>query len=393
MFKINLQNLDDRKSAILDLVRGLAAILVVIHHVKNNFMIGYNEVQTHNLYVSVFYFITGFGRESVIIFFVLSGFLISRSVFKAINEKRWSWMSYCVDRLTRLEVVLIPALFLTLFWDYLGHLLFNSLSDPQKLLGNFGSLDLKTFLGNLAFTQTILVPTFGSNYPLWSLSSEFWYYILFPLLLFAILPQKHGNRKYFYIVLLIGLLFLVKAKIALYFFIWLLGVLPTFLPQISQKVYSKLKPIIALILCFLVLTPLLLSRLHFSHYNSIKESYFIYDAFTASCFTLAIYIVINLPDKHKPKQNYFLSACYQFAKNLSGFSYTLYLVHQPLISFLALINKTLNPNGWKWQPSLDHFVYYTCVTTVVLAYAWLVASLTEAHTQKVRGYIRQMVLR
>ena len=37
------------------------------------------------------------------------------------------------------------------------------------------------FLGSMAFLQTIYIPTFGSNGPMWSLSNEFWYYIVFPL--------------------------------------------------------------------------------------------------------------------------------------------------------------------------------------------------------------------
>ena len=46
-------------------------------------------------------------------------------------------------------------------------------------------------MGNLFFLQTIFVPPFGSNAPLWSLSFEFWYYLLFPLCLFAL---SRGNQ-------------------------------------------------------------------------------------------------------------------------------------------------------------------------------------------------------
>jgi peptidoglycan/LPS O-acetylase OafA/YrhL len=38
-----------------------------------------------------------------------------------------------------------------------------------------------TFVGNLAFLQTIAVPIFGTNGPMWSLANEFWYYLIFPL--------------------------------------------------------------------------------------------------------------------------------------------------------------------------------------------------------------------
>lgn len=37
-------------------------------------------------------------------------------------------------------------------------------------------------LGNLLFLQTKITQEFGSNGPLWSLFSEFWYYVLVPRL-------------------------------------------------------------------------------------------------------------------------------------------------------------------------------------------------------------------
>jgi peptidoglycan/LPS O-acetylase OafA/YrhL len=40
----------------------------------------------------------------------------------------------------------------------------------------------EVLLGNLVFLQAILVPTWGSNGPLWSLAFEFWFYIWFPTL-------------------------------------------------------------------------------------------------------------------------------------------------------------------------------------------------------------------
>src|ERR1035441_502485 len=44
---------------------------------------------------------------------------------------------------------------------------------------------LPAFFGNLFFLQSVVSPVFGSNGPLWSLSYEFWYYILFPVLMIA----------------------------------------------------------------------------------------------------------------------------------------------------------------------------------------------------------------
>src|SRR6202030_1593882 len=81
------------------------------------------------------------------------------------------------------------------------------------------------FLGNLFFVQTILCRTFGSNGPLWSLANEFWYYVLFPLGLFAGLAwAKYSPRRA--ISLTIPAFFVaafVGSGVLLGFMIWLAG--------------------------------------------------------------------------------------------------------------------------------------------------------------------------
>jgi peptidoglycan/LPS O-acetylase OafA/YrhL len=139
------------------------------------------------------YLATSFGHQSVMIFFVLSGFLISSSILKKLRENRWSWRDYVVDRGIRLYTVLIPGLLLGWCWDYLGIIAFNAnhlYSSPTVPFGpNIPGrqLSLVDFAGNLVFLQTRFVPVFGSNGPLWSLFNEFWYYALFPcIVLFLI---------------------------------------------------------------------------------------------------------------------------------------------------------------------------------------------------------------
>ncbi len=104
-------------------------------------------------------------------------------------------------RLTRLWVVLLPALVLTVALDLAGLRLF-----PQSTSiyhGPAGQSEVRANLihtlsplvvaGNASFLQTILVPTAGSNIALWSLSNEFWYYLAFPFLVFALFPTGLGE--------------------------------------------------------------------------------------------------------------------------------------------------------------------------------------------------------
>ncbi|MHC5614473.1 MAG: acyltransferase family protein [Nostoc sp.] len=91
-----------RWSTHLDLLRGLASLLVFIGHLKFLLFLEYSEVSNPNFFIKRFNSLTGLGHQCVIIFFVLSGFFISASVLRTIQQKRWSWINYLVTRLTRL---------------------------------------------------------------------------------------------------------------------------------------------------------------------------------------------------------------------------------------------------------------------------------------------------
>jgi peptidoglycan/LPS O-acetylase OafA/YrhL len=177
------------------------------------------------------YFFAGFGHQAVIVFFVLSGFLISSTVIRSHVLGKWSWRDYAINRATRLYVVLVPGLLFGFFWDRLGSWLFAVKGIYAHSLTDLGAavplknLTLGTFLGNLLFLQTILCETFGSNGPLWSLANEFWYYVLFPVALGAGLAWT--RRRFQAAILLTCLAILigifVGRSILIGFLIWLAG--------------------------------------------------------------------------------------------------------------------------------------------------------------------------
>lgn len=222
----------------LDALRGAAALLVFWSHVRALFFVPYGSVLHPNVLIKAIYFLDGFGHSSVMVFFVLSGFLISSSVFRALETGRWSWGWYAQNRLTRLHVVLIPALLLCGFWDHLGMHLFglngvygNSRHYENILPGNIGSLSSAANLfGNLLFLQTISVPPFGSDAPLWSLSFEFWYYLLFPLCLFVLSRRLPGRARLACALAAVAVAALVGRDILSYYPIWLMGTALCLLP-------------------------------------------------------------------------------------------------------------------------------------------------------------------
>lgn len=176
------------RSAHLDMLRGLAALLVVLGHVRGFVLVDYADIAAPTLATKAVYVIGGMGHQAVIVFFALSGHLVGGGVVAAMREGRWSLSRYALARLTRLWVVLVPALAATLAWDALGRTF-----APAAYDGAWGALlasgpsaaapardDVATMLANLLFLQTVVAPPLGSNGPLWSLANEFWYYLVFP---------------------------------------------------------------------------------------------------------------------------------------------------------------------------------------------------------------------
>ena len=218
----------------LDLLRGLAALEVCSSHLRNFLFANFSSVHSPNIAARLFYFITGFGHQAVIIFFVLSGYLVGGSVIKAYVHGKWSWCSYAVRRLSRLWIVMIPALLLTFAIDSLGRKLGHSgyvgeffniyKSGPKPEAA--ADLRLIVMLGNVLFLQTITVPCFGTNEPLWSLANEFWYYVLFPVLCGLLFRIKAMSTNYLYF----------RRLVAVAAYSLLVGVIISWLP--AAVVYS-----------------------------------------------------------------------------------------------------------------------------------------------------------
>jgi peptidoglycan/LPS O-acetylase OafA/YrhL len=302
----------------LDALRGIAAIAVLGFHFRGTFFVDIDSAQAGWL-LRLFYFMTELGHQAVMIFFVLSGYLIGASVLRTFQEERWSWQPYLVNRLSRLWTVLIPALVLGALWDRAGMFWFGTAGIYGGKVANASisapilpASNAITMLGNAFFLQRVLVPTFGSNGPLWSLTYEFWYYILFPLLLLMVWP---GNRKDSRIAGLIGFSIIVVGlgpTISRAFAIWLMGAALNLLP-IFEKLNRKTIRLAAVVLFSIALVP---STHHplFLHYSLLNDLWV--GGFTA----LLIYILLQ--DRRRSAGGIYAET----AARVAGFSYTLWYI-------------------------------------------------------------------
>lgn len=365
----------------LDLVRGLAAIAVMIGHVRGLFFQDYTSLVAPGVGTKFLYAVTGLGHEAVIVFFVLSGFFIGASVLKSVAAKRWSWRSYLTHRFIRLWIVLLPALALGAALDWAG------MNSPQSSATYFSPVrylssvsfasrfTVGNFAGNLFFLQGIFADPFGSNGPLWSLSYEFWYYMIFPALILLLVPNVSIAVRAALFITAAAMLWLVGPTISIYFLIWLAGAavfaislkLPAIRggPQIALQIAGWLA---------------LIGGLGWIRSGSISAG-LTADFILAGCFS-AWMLAVSIPGGSGPN-----SVTGGIAKTLSGFSYTLYLIHFPLLAFLRT---RFDPAG-NWPPDARHFAPGVLLALVALAFAYCVAFFTELRTATVRKRVEGWV--
>lgn len=314
----------------LNLFRGLAAFLVFIGHLRNVYFKDYEHIGDNSYLIDFFYFITSLGHAAVMIFFVISGFVITNLIFKDLNS--FSLIKYLIDRLIRLWTVLIPAIIFSLIvYYYLANVFPEIIQGEYRNIINSGpsienyKITLFQVIGNIFFLQGILVETLEINSPLWSLSYELWYYVLFPVILYNFRILKcESNKKnliYFFLFLILMLLF-IPSKILLYFLIWLLGSLLYFLKDIQIK-YTKINIILSLF--FFILT------LFNFKINFFKLSNFSNDLIVSLGFGYFLFVTLKL------KNTFFELKIFNY---LSKISYSLYLFHFPItLIIFTLIQK------------------------------------------------------
>jgi peptidoglycan/LPS O-acetylase OafA/YrhL len=237
-------------------------------------------------------------------------------------------------------------------------------------------MTLGNFFGNLFFLQTIICPTFGSNAPLWSLANEFWYYVLFPVVLCAGLAwTRHRVRRAIALTLLAFcfVVFLGSERL-IGFLIWMTGCA-------LLVAYSKIRLpangwlFVCGLLAYLALIGCLIAA------RSGRSAVFGSDLAVGIACSLFLFSLLQL--EFEPHYSYYSRTAHLFA----GFSYSLYVLHFPLLLFLRA---WIVPSK-RWQPDAAHLFRALIVGATVLGFAWLVAVFTENKTHLVRSWIRNRI--
>ena len=307
----------------IDVLRAVAVLAVVFYHAKFQF---YNIE-----------FFEG-GYLGVDIFFVISGYLISRNLFKEyINTNSINFKSFYLRRVKRLAPIFFTVITIFYFVAFIYYSPWGFLNFSKSVISSI------FFLSNYYFSQISTV--YGSEDSLyipflhtWSLSVEEQFYLIFPTLFFLIFKFRKKNILVITcIIIFISFIFSVyfqttHPQLNFYNFfsrIWeiLTGSVIAYFEIFKNKFYIKISrqnlfnsmariSYLGLFLCFL-----------FFNEDTAHPG-----ALTALPIVFTSLIIIN---RNKNSKFYKLIENKYFVY-LGLISYSLYLWHYPLFSFTRL---------------------------------------------------------
>lgn len=358
-------------SVLISILRGAAAIIVAAAHVRAAMYPGLRTISDPPLWFQGFAFLTGFAHQAVLVFFIISGWLVGGSLLNKL-DKPGAFTDYAIDRMTRLWTVLIPTFILTVLFAAVSGAV-----DPGKVdYSTTNEYSLLVFLGNLVGLQRVFLPDFGGNFPLWSLANETWYYVLFPLLALLFAAHTHMGRLVSASVLLL-IVAILPFSITAYFLIWLLGVA-------FSRVRIECSPVLRLVWLVLLLAV--------AGYFRLTGTL---DAFTTdtlwqdlACSLMFLVFLSSLQFRAAPN-SMLVRPLANGGRFFADFSFSLYVLHVPLIALLAYWIATYFGLR-QLSPYLPmHFAICIGIIATCLVSAYLSYRLFEAQTYRIRGIVKQ----
>lgn len=383
------------QSTYLDFARAAAAMTVLFGHGATMFLDG-SLLQKANFQV-----------VGVLVFFLLSGFLISYSVFRKHSDSDYTFTDYFIDRFCRIYCAFIPALIFVWLVD-IQTISLPLMASAERLAqldwipSIPENLNVTTWLGNLLMMQdfpvfqvlrvagvpdnALFIDTYGSGSPFWTISIEWWLYMLFGTM--AIIYFKNRTPFKLYHLPVIGFISIVPAYFAIggtsdcLSILWILGAITSFLfirssgwLQNSQFYFTKRTWILSMLAVFALSVVFMMGRM-----VSVKldKGYFQLGELQFSLFlTIALFSLFFLLGaiNHVPR---LLQKTVAF---FADYSFSLYLTHFTIMTYLYV--------RFPGNDANTSFFWLTILASniVAIAFWWLF----ERHHRKAASYLKNLV--
>lgn len=293
----------------LDAFRVVAAFLVLFGHVFSWYRVTIFKDEQFYPYLQ---------NVGVVMLFLLSGFLTAYSIEKKNREHSYTFKSFVYHKYLRIIRELFPALLIIIIIDKITIIVnkdsysFYSAYNPVQFFG-----DLLMLHGTAvnAIPGIEIIP-FGSARPLWTLSVEWWFYLLFSFVYLTISNKKTISIKKAIILLILIVMpldYLIGGRGNGLGLVFGLGIIGYF---VYNNIDPKVSPYLFVFFCL---------------------SYIVFGFICKEAYTTFSYIIIFLVfcsglkmcgnDRNKRKRN--LVLCY-----ISQSTFMLYMLHYSIINMI-----------------------------------------------------------
>ena len=301
-----------RKLHKLEALRGFAALYVFAGHLLLERVIDKHSIGG---------FFLRFGQEAVVLFFIISGFVV---YYSTVAHKDTSFATYFWRRFRRIYPIFLLALLVSYLCAAIS-------------LGEMPGVNGVQLLGNLLMLQDfksgkpgVWIDPFLGNTPLWSLAYEWWFYMMFfPMFLHV------PNRFQLHLVALISSIGFVTYSFApnqislflLYFMLWWSGVelARTYLNGKQLSLHSQ-----RTILIYLTgLTALTALPLVYAQSKGSALEFGVHPVLEFRHFFACLMLIVGGLMWHRARWKGFESLLGVFSV-VSPISYAIYVFHYPL---------------------------------------------------------------
>lgn len=317
------------------------------------------------------FFLTSLSHEGVIVFFVLSGYIICLST----TNKNRTPTEFLIARLSRLYSVAAPSL---IAGSVISIVISYTIIDPYDAFSNYSDVRVIDIFGQFLFLSQSwnLFELPSLNNPFWSLCYEFWYYIAFAVFIY-------GKRPWRWIMLLtLGVL--VGPGIVALAPIWAAGAWYAY-----HGKHWKLPPILAILM--LVATVAVFLATSWSGIDVVIKTHFhqlvpgfwrlesgqrlFSDYILGGAMILHLVAAKSLMGTIGPV----LLALRKQIVFMAGFSFSLYMFHRPLTQI----------GGWVFPIEGTDIVRSLAAASTIILVCYLFSLISERQT----GWLRRLLTR
>ncbi|MDP4228046.1 MAG: acyltransferase [Bacteroidota bacterium] len=361
---------------ILDFLRAIACEMVVISHIFALYLF-YQGVKL-SYSNPLWEFQSFLSMTGVIIFFFMSGIVISNSLFRKVTQYKYSFFNYFIDRFSRIYSGLVPCLIIIYLLDMV------ILTINKDFFNTINSVDNSSLAINPIITSLFMIQNFPfmhfRNLPfggvLWTLNIEWWLYLSFGWS--VINYEKILRLRTDYIMVLFAFLFFPVFKFLSgpdnLVMVWLFGVMITLILRRWDKKFMSDK---FSIIVFCSVLALCIVKVIFDYIIGVD----FYDiTFELLIGVMILIAVLSLNGKNIKIGD----GIKQFIGIVASYSFTLYLIHVVVIGLIFVINISYAIN---YPPIF--VVPFSFIAANIVAY--ILAIFTEMKHKKISNWIKRTI--